>query len=346
MSLNKHIVWIIPGFAKDENDELCVPPTQELLSCIKDNYPGLKVSVVALDYPYINKPYQWKGFSIYPCNGKNKTWRKPLVRRKAMRYLHDLHKKNPINVVHSFWLGPPSEIGRSFATAYGIKHICTLMGQDAMRFNRHMKSIPGKNFKTICLTNYHADVYEKSCREKPDYIIPWGIQTKSPTSQQKEIDVYGAGALIALKKYDVWLSVIKKVKKTIPNVKAELAGTGPEHKNLESLIEKHGLSDNVQLTGLLSRTKVIERMGQSRVFLHTSNYESQGYVFLEAMTQDLPIVSTPVGIAKEFDEIAVSNKVDGLAKEVVQYINGRETKKYNIPSIEMTLHQYLEIYNV
>lgn len=70
---------------------------------------------------------------------------------------------------------------------------------------------------------------------------------------------------------------------------------GNEH--VDKLVRAAGLADSIEVLGELPRREVLALMARSKVLVHPSGYESQGYVFLEALMQGMSIVSFPVGIA-------------------------------------------------
>ncbi|MEL6823007.1 MAG: glycosyltransferase, partial [Calditrichota bacterium] len=113
----------------------------------------------------------------------------------------------------------------------------------------------------------------------------------------RAIDVVGVGALTKLKNYSLFLDLIGELKEDLPDIRSVIIGSGPEQKQLESLILKYGLEANVRLTGHLDRSGVLQHMANSRILLHTSSYESQGYVFNEALYSGMSVVCFPVGNA-------------------------------------------------
>lgn len=58
------------------------------------------------------------------------------------------------------------------------------------------------------------------------------------------------------------------------------------------------------------RAEMLKLMARSRVLVHPSRYESQGYVFLEALMQGMSVVSYPVSIASPSERWSV----DGLRR--------------------------------
>ena len=61
------------------------------------------------------------------------------------------------------------------------------------------------------------------------------------------------------------------------------------------IIFREKFQDNIQLLGKLSRRQVMNYMAQSKILLHTSSHESQGYMFMEALYCGMTVVSFDVG---------------------------------------------------
>ena len=56
VSLNKTIVILTPGFASDESDTSCIPALQDYVLALQQSFPGLRIVVLAFQYPY-----KWDG---------------------------------------------------------------------------------------------------------------------------------------------------------------------------------------------------------------------------------------------------------------------------------------------
>lgn len=79
-----------------------------------------------------------------------------------------------------------------------------------------------------------------------------------------------------------------------------IIGDGPEKETLNSFIQENGLSDSVNLTGLISHSETIEQYQKASVFVLPCIVEPDGNrdgipnVIAEAMAMTLPVVSTNV----------------------------------------------------
>ena len=135
--------------------------------------------------------------------------------------------------------------------------------------------------------------FEKNYGIRPAHMIPNGIDPRifSEPVLERDIDVLGAGSLIPLKRYDLFLDIIKELKKQIPFIKAVLCGEGSEKQRLELIISAAGLQESVLLRGEQSHSTVLQLMQRSKVLLHPSSYEGFSGACLEALYAGAHVVS-------------------------------------------------------
>lgn len=296
------VILITPGFTANETDHNCLPTLQLYAQELQEQ--GRQVHIIALDYPFSAQPYTWHGIPVYPCGGRNRRWLKPRTVMRALNIGHDLLDRFPGAVLHSFWLSWPCAVAERLARRRGVRHFTTLMGQDVLPANkkwfRYLR--PERCGQFVVLSEFHQQVLLQNSRFEAPHIIPWGVADReipARLSRKRPLDILGAGSLIPLKNWDKWLHTIALIKKARPEIKAVIVGGGADMKRLQRLAQTLDLEQNVLFRGELSRPQVLEIMQQSKVFLHTSNFESQGYVLMEAAMCGCRLVSTPVGIAPQ-----------------------------------------------
>ena len=116
MNTCKNIVILTPGFPKDENDYLCIPPLQLLTRQLIKN-TDIKLSIIAFQYPYENKNYKWNTVTVYSCGGNNKSFpSKFFTWQRAVKYFKQINKIQKVDIVHSFWLNECALIGEHLIT--------------------------------------------------------------------------------------------------------------------------------------------------------------------------------------------------------------------------------------
>jgi len=296
------ILFLTPGFAASETDHNCIPPLQALVRGLLRR--GAEVHIIALEYPFADRPYGWHGARVYPCNGQNRRWLKLRTVWRAMTHAHEVLNRGECAVIHSFWLGLAAGVGERVSHRRGVPHFTTLMGQDALPGNRrYLGSLTEERCeRLVSLSAFHNDALEKTTGHRAAHVIPWGLwESAMPTAPAalRLLDVLGVGSLVAVKNWEKWLRTLAVATQSLPNLQAELIGDGPERRQLERLCQNLGLSERVHFAGNLPRQAVLNRMGESRLLLHTADFESFGFVFSEAAQAGCRIVSTPVGIAPE-----------------------------------------------
>lgn len=337
------ILWVTPGFAADEQDHNCIPPLQALARELVRQ--GVDLQIVALEYPFRSKPYQWQGATIFPCNGQNRIWLKPRTLWRAMRFCHDILNTETA-AIHSFWLGWAFGVGEKISQRRTVRHFTTLMGQDVLPKNRRFLKMltANQSARLVAVSNFQNDIFEKNTGLRAAHIIHWGVEEiESSSNGQRTIDVMGAGSLLPVKNWKKWLKTIALAAQTHPNLKAELIGEGPERVRLEQLARRLGLQKIVHFTGILPRLEVLERMRRTKVLLHTADFESFGYVLAEAAVCGCRVVSTPAGVAPVLGMVA-ENEVD-LATWVLDGIQqAAPAQPFMLFDMRDTAKTYLRLY--
>jgi len=302
MHSNKHILILTPGFARDEADYLCIPPLQAYLPALQAAEPGIRITVVALHYPYQAREYTWKGISVHALGGNNvrTPWGKLNLWRKARSRFKAIHKNHPVDVIHSLWMQECTWLGQGLARKYGLGQVATVQGQDVMPGNRYLSRIRSEGLDVVVLSERAGALLSEQWQGKMT-LNPWGLgETDLKTSPQKErdIDVLGVGSLVPVKNWSLFVDTIAQLSQDNPDLQVKLLGEGPERSKLEKQIAEKGLQKVIELKGEVPREEVLAWMRRSKVLLHTAHYEGQGYIFPEAFSQGMRIVSTPVGMAE------------------------------------------------
>lgn len=350
MSNEKTLVILTPGFAANESDTTCIPMQQSFVRKLKESYPGLNIIIFALDYPYSKGIYNWFGNVVFSFNNRNKGGlSRLLVRRKVLELLKKLQAANKIHGLLSFWYGESAIIGKKFADRHGIKHYCWMWGQDVKKENKYVRRGHLKAEELIAFSDFLQNEFEKNHGIKPKHIIPPGIDLKqfSFSETKKDIDIIAAGSLTRLKHYDIFISVVAEIKKSVPSVKAVLIGEGPEKKRLQNLIEAPGLQSNITLAGELAHPEVLQLMQRSKVFLHTSSYEGFGVVCIEGLSLGAHVVSFIKPMRKEIKNWhVVTNKEEMLQKTIEILQNPGTEYESVIPyTIENTVQKISELFS-
>jgi len=318
------LIILSPGFPKDEADSTCVPPQQVFVKNLKKTFPGLKIVVLAFEYPYKAAEYQWNGVKVFAFAGSNKGGVKRILNwRKIRGKLRQLHDGQHIIGILSFWLGDCALIGSRFAKRKNLPHFCWILGQDAKKGNRYVKLIKPQATSLVALSDFVAGHFGKNYGIVPQHVVPPGIDSEmfEKTSGHRDIDILGAGSLIPLKQFYMLIELVNSLKEKHPNIKATICGGGPEMKTLKTMIHDHGLDDQITLTGELPHPEVLKLMQRSKLFVHPSGYEGFGVVCLEALYAGAQVVSLVKPMKAEIKNWHIARSQSDMVDVVQELLN-------------------------
>lgn len=107
------------------------------------------------------------------------------------------------------------------------------------------------------------------------------------------------GSLVAIKRFDLLLKAFSNCQH-LAECQLSIVGSGPEQDKLVNLIEECGLKNKVFMHGRKKHEEVSELMAASDCFILTSNSETFGIVYIEAMAKGKPVIATMCGGPESF----------------------------------------------
>lgn len=292
----KTLIILSPAFPANESGEQSpwIPAKQSLIRALNRNFPELEIIVLVFQFPVGKTEYLWHGNRIIPFGGAN-------IRRghnlklwfTVFRKLMGLNRDKDIMGIISFWCAECCLTGSYFSRLYGTPHLCWISGLDAKKENKFVRRIRPRATELAAMSDFLKDEFYRSHAISPKHLIPDGIDISLFSSGQPErtIDIMGAGNLVTLKRYDMFVEVVSAINDRYGSVNTVLCGGGPEDEQLKAQISGLGLTDNVELTGLLPQKEVLELMKKTKIFLHTSVYEGFGNVCIEALYAGAHVIS-------------------------------------------------------
>ncbi len=341
-----NILIITPGFPENELDTDCIPTMQNYLRELSLQYQDVKFSVISIHYPYRRGVYNWNSFRVFACGGRNSP--QPLrlfYWVKAIFHSLKINKDDRIDIIHSFWLNESSFVGYILNRLIGAKHITTLMGQDAFNDSKFLKFLTHKKISIIAVSEFQANVFQNASHGNINRIINWGVEKIENGNYPRDYDIIGVGSLIPLKNYELFIEIIYELCKNFPDLKCLLVGDGILRTSLENLINKLELNNNISLTGQLKREDVINKMKNSKILLHTSRYESFGFVIAEALACGCYVVSSRTGCAYPDSKIYIAGDKAEYVKSIISIMNGDKNYDALRPyKLEETVSGYYKLY--
>lgn len=325
MKADKNTFIILsPGFAANEADTTCLPAQQLFVQHLHENFPSLNIIVLAFQYPFIKSEYKWKSVQVISFNGSNRgglkrlhTWY--MVRQK----LASLHRTHSIVGLFSFWCTECALVGEKFARKHQLKHYTWILGQDARKSNKFVRIIKPASGSLVAMSDFLADEFERNHFIRPLHVIPNGIDPRmySQSITPRSIDVLGAGSLIPLKQYDVFIDLIAQAKKKFPAIKSLVTGDGPERAKLQTKILSLQLKHEIELAGERPHPEVLRLMQQSKIFLHTSSYEGFSTVCLEALYAGAHVISFCNPVYEKIPHWYVVRNKDEMLRKLIELLS-------------------------
>lgn len=151
----------------------------------------------------------------------------------------------------------------------------------------------------------------------PIPVIPTGVAIPKREAHHDIRQQYGLaenqpvilslGRLAFEKNVALTISAFSELLQTIPDAKLMIAGDGPAKKSLEEQVEDMGLQDAIIFTGMINHDQVGDYYRMANVFVSSSDSETQGLTFIEALAADRPFVA----VRSPYLEEVVTNKAIG-----------------------------------
>jgi len=279
MPERKTLLILTPGFPANEADTTCLPAQQLFVQNLQESFPGINIIVLSFHYPYERSTYVWKQVKVISFNGRNRgKWHRLMLWHKVWRTIKAIKREQDVMGIFSFWCTECALIGQQFR----LPHFIWILGQDAKKGNSYVKRIKPKASQLVAMSDFLAETFELNHGIRPQHVIPNGIDARwyEEHGLPRTIDVLGVGSLIKLKQYDLFIELVA----SIPGVRAVICGKGPEEERLRQ-------QGHVALVGELPHAEVLKLMQQSKIFLHTSNYEGFSTVCLEALYAGAHVIS-------------------------------------------------------
>ena len=207
----------------------------------------------------------------------------------------------------------------------------------------------------IVPTKKTYDLFKEKYKVKRNvHIVPTGIEVEKYSKKYSDEIIEELKEKIGIKKEDINLIFVgrlgleksvdflinnhKNIVKKHPNCNLIIIGDGPERENLEKLVKKNKLENNVFFTGKVPLSDIGMYYHLGSIFVTASKTETQGLTVLEALAASLPVVA----IKDESFIDPIKDNYNGYLftddKDYVNYINNLldNSDKLN----KMTLNAY------
>lgn len=188
--------------------------------------------------------------------------------------------------------------------------------------SRHIIAV-SDTIKSELLANY-------SISEDKITTIPNGVDTKTHHRTEKKLYSKSGndfilgflGRMTAGKGAKLLIPIVKKVKKTIPNIKLLLAGDDLNtKKEFLAMIRNQNLGENIIDFGYIYDVEKKNAFFSSLdAFLLPSSHEGMSLTLLEALACQTPIISTPQAVTFDHNNtiILANRETDEIAEKIIE----------------------------
>lgn len=226
-----------------------------------------------------------------------------LLARALRTRVRDLHKSQPIDLIHAHAALPCGEAALTVAAELKVPCVVSVHGLDVFADRQCGRWLGLWANRRSCNVYRHAKRIV-CISQKVRQQLPFDLQAKavvvynavdaemfSPAhGTGSSARILSVGNLIPTKDHAVLLRAFARVQRTLPESELEIIGDGPERLRLEELAKDLAIHSRVTFRGRQDRQTVASAMQHCAVFALPSRYEGLGCVYLEAMSCAKPVI--------------------------------------------------------
>lgn len=128
-------------------------------------------------------------------------------------------------------------------------------------------------------------------------VTPPGVESiyTPGTALSEDPLVVAVGRLVPVKRFHLLIEALVELKRSMPRLRAVIAGEGYERAQLEHLIAVHQAQEWIELPGFVTQAELIDLYQRAWVVAATSLREGWGMTLTEAAACGTPAVATRIG---------------------------------------------------
>lgn len=302
---------------------------------------------------------------------------------KNYRIEKDMYKKvdfGGVDVVHAHSLFVNGYLALKLKRKLGYDYMVAIRATDVKVFFKKMIMLRKlgveimKNAKYLVFISpyYKDDVIDtyvpENLREemkKKSIVIPNGVDKfwldnmdmRERVFKDKEIRLVYAGRLEGVKNLDTTIAVLKELIKRGYNATLDIIGKGPEEGKIKKLAEGE-LEGALNFYGFMPKEELIKFYRRNDIFIMPSKRETFGLVYIEALSQGLPIIYTKnegvygyfkegeAGYAVDCNNVSeIADRVEDIYNRNVWNMEYLEEKIKNDFNWDNVVEEYIKYYD-
>jgi len=245
-------------------------------------------------YAYREPKLMLQALAIFP---------KSVYFARKMEALQVEHIHAHFVTLSAFAAGIAAELLGITFTVHG--HAVDLFARDAQDVRRQLEGMSG----VVTISSFHRAFISDLCPGLDHdhlQVVYCGLETDrfNPATGQGQtqgpIQILSIGRLIEKKGFEYLIDACKLLAESNYSFQCRIVGDGPLQDALQERINRYGLQDNVFLLGALQQDQVLDLYHHSDIFAlacvvaDDGNRDGLPVVLIEAMSCELPVITTPV----------------------------------------------------
>lgn len=366
--MKKHVAIIVPGGIGAGYFNQGLPAIVNLINGLSHEFQITVYSMVAVD-----SAFEPEGFRLKSIQANHKQWGPRRMVKLIFMILKD-HLAKRYDLFHGIWGGPSGMAAVFLAKCLRRPSVVSLRGGETaavksisygILLNRSKKK---HLFKTLhladavtALTKFQIDELKKHGLGKKEItVVPSGVDTSLFTVSEKDsgppFHFLHVANLTEVKDQETLLKCFRILK---DNIDCELRIAGADYLNgkIQKLCSDLKLTDSVSFLGSVKNSDLPAHFAWAHILLHTSLYEGQAMVVVEAAASKVLVCGTKTGLIADFGNNAISvnpgdyqglaDKVLALTKDKAKWISNVQ-EAYNwakVHDVNYMVYQFSIIYN-
>ena len=279
---------------------------------------GIEVAFVAVDFrshafkrKYGLMHYEKDGVQVFELSIPINVYRKaiPLLQQLLLIPFRAMLKSfGKPDVIHAHFYSIAaiaSILKRKYDIPYVVTEHSSKLNKPAEQISDLDKRIAMKAYQScdqlICVSEALRNNILQNFRHDsiviPNMVDNTSFQYIDKVKSESPFVFVSVGNLIPIKAFDQLIEAFSQVKE---NAKLYIIGDGPEQENLQNQINALQLDTEVELLGRLTRDEINKVFQKSHVFVLSSQSETFGVSYIEAMYTGLPVIATRCGGPESF----------------------------------------------
>ena len=310
--------------------------------------------------------YRYRNYNYYMHSTKRFNNFSLRIEKLLNKVVLDKGKVDLIHFHSALWAGTS---GNYIKNKYKIPYVLT--EHSSIEKSKYVKSKYISYIKSaydnadalISVSNHLKNELSRICNRKDIFVIPNFLDGKffrplKGIKENKIFTFFSLGFLVQGKGFENLLKACKILDDKKVDFILEIGGNGYLKKDLQKLVYSYNLTDKIKFLGKLSREEVVYKMNCCDSFILTSENETFGVVYIEALACGKFIIATKNGgvediINKNNGFLIEKNTPEEISKIMIKAMkskslfNSRQIREYFCNNFEkdVVIDKLKDVYN-